>query len=531
MRKSTLKSAAHRCARSARLVFGCVAVIAACGAKTSTPTTVSTLAATTCAESHSAPAPRAVDLPKSPPGDLARALLDAVNSGKDDDLRAFLKEHLSDKALKDAPFDEWFTYFQDMAKQSGGVDVVSEALPRGPARIVFDIRARRIGRYATVRLFMEAPGKVRAFDASPKDDPATSQRSTLPSTAMSEADAVRAITGRVEHLGATDRFSGAVLVVKGDRVLVSLTQGQAEKAFAAPNRIDTKFNLGSMNKMFTAISIAELVEKGKLAFTDTLIKVLPDYPNKPFAESVTLHQLLTHTSGIGGTIFAPPVFEHRSEYKRPTDYIPLFANEPPEFPPGTRFSYANQGFMILGAIVERIAGENYFDYVQNHVFAPAGMQNTASYAWNEVTPNLAVGYVHDDNDVFALKPRRTNVAALPFRGSPAGGGYSTVQDLRAFADALRRHKLLSAAMTETVTSPKVDIPGGPPRKYGYGFGSRVVHGKEIRGHGGGAPGINGALDIFWDGSYIVVVLGNYAPPVAQDLAAEITEFLAAQDTK
>ena len=275
---------------------------------------------------------------------------------------------------------------------------------------------------------------------------------------MSEADAVRAITGRVEHLGATDWFSGAVLVVKGDRVLVSLTQGQAEKAFAAPNRIDTKFNLGSMNKMFTAISIAELVEKGKLAFTDTLIKVLPDYPNKAFAESVTLHQLLTHTSGIGGTIFAPPVFEHRDKYKRPTDYIPLFANEPPEFPPGARFSYANQGFMILGAIVERISGENYFDYVQNHVFAPAGMQHTASYAWNEVTPNLAVGYVHDESDVFALKPRGTNVATLPFRGSPAGGGYSTVQDLRAFADALRAHKLLSATMTETVTSPKVDIP-------------------------------------------------------------------------
>jgi hypothetical protein len=159
------------------------------------------------------------------------------------------------------------------------------------------------------------------------------------------------------------------------------------------------------------------------------------------------------------------------------------------------------------------------------------MQHTASYAWNEVTPNLAVGYVRDDNDVFALNARRTNVPTLPFRGSPAGGGYSTVQDLRAFADALRGHKLLSANMTELVTSPKVEIPGGPPRKYGYGFGSRLVHGKEIRGHSGGAPGINGALEIFWDGSYIVVVLGNYAPPVAQDLADEITEFLAVQDAK
>jgi CubicO group peptidase (beta-lactamase class C family) len=159
------------------------------------------------------------------------------------------------------------------------------------------------------------------------------------------------------------------------------------------------------------------------------------------------------------------------------------------------------------------------------------MQNTASYAWNEVTPNLAVGYVHDDNDVFGLNPRRTNIPTLPFRGSPAGGGYSTVQDLRGFAEALRGHKLLSATMTETVTSPKVDMPGDRPRKYGYGFISRVVHGKEIRGHGGGAAGINGALDIFWDGSYIVAVLGNYAPPAAEDVAFEISEFLAVQGVK
>jgi D-alanyl-D-alanine carboxypeptidase len=524
---------ARNVARSSRSVAfsACLALLPACGGALKPAADPKLADAPPAAERAASPRPAVVALPHTPPGDLARALLDAINSAKDDELRAFLREHLSDKALQDAPFDEWLTYFHDMAQESGGVDVVSEALPRGPARIAFDIRARRLARYATVMFAMEEPAKVRAFDALPKDDPAASQQNRLPSAAMSEADAARAITRRVEHLGATDRFSGAVLVVKGNRVLASLAQGQAEKAFAANNRIDTKFNLGSMNKMFTAISIAELVEKGKLAFTDTLIKVLPDYPNKAFAEGVTLHQLLTHTSGMGGTIFAPAVFEHRERYKRPTDYIPLFANEPPEFPPGARFAYANQGFMVLGAIVERISGENYFDYVQTHVFGPAGMQNTAAYAWNEVTPNLAVGYVHDENDVFALNPRRTNVASLPFRGSPAGGGYSTVQDLRAFADALRGHKLLSATMTETVTSPKVDFPGGPPRKYGYGFSSRVVHGKEIRGHGGGAPGINGALDIFWDGSYIVVVLGNYAPPVAQDLAAEITEFLALQDAK
>ena len=127
--------------------------------------------AAVAAERTASPPPAVVALPRTPPGDLARALLDAVNSAKDEELRAFLKEHLSDKALKEASFDEWFTYFQDMAKQSGGIDVVSEALPRGPARIAFDIRARRVGRYATAMLAMEEPAKVRGFDAFPKDDP------------------------------------------------------------------------------------------------------------------------------------------------------------------------------------------------------------------------------------------------------------------------------------------------------------------------------------------------------------------------
>jgi CubicO group peptidase (beta-lactamase class C family) len=189
--------------------------------------------------------------------------------------------------------------------------------------------------------------------------------------------------------------------------------------------------------------------------------------------------------------------------------------------------------VVLGAVVERLSGDDYDDYVQGHIFALAGMRGTASYQWDEVTPNRAVGYVPNENDTFGVLPRRTNVALLPFRGSPAGGGYSTVLDLRAFADALRGHKLLGEAMTETVTSAKVDIPFHPqsPRKYGYGFESRVVHGKEIRGHSGAARGINGALEIFWDGSYIVAVLGNYEPPAAQILAGEIVEFLAVQEAK
>ncbi|HMJ51220.1 MAG TPA: serine hydrolase domain-containing protein [Polyangiaceae bacterium] len=511
-------------------VILCISLFAACGGTQSSPAS-KLAAATPPAASTAPPAPAILDLPRSRGGMLARRLLDAVNSGKDEVLRAFLKEHLGEHALELAPFDDWFSYFHEMAKQSGGVDVVDILPAPRPRGLVFEIRARRLNRYAKVVLDVEEQkDALLDFDARLKPDAAAAKAGALPSVAMSEQEVARVITQRVEKLGAADRFSGAVLVVKGDRVLVRAAQGQADKAFAAPNRIDTKFNLASMNKMFTAVAIAQLVEKGKLSFEDTLAKVLPDYPNKAFAESVTIHQLLSHTSGIGGNIFASPVFEHRERFKRPADYLPLFTKEPAEFPPGARYGYANAGFVVLGVVVERLSGEDYYDYVQNHLFAPAGMRDTASFAWHEATPNRAIGYAPNENDTFGVLPRQTNLMTLPFRGSPAGGGYSTVADLRAFAAALRGHKLLGKAMTETVTSPKVEMPYGQ-RKYGYGFESRLVHGKEIHGHSGAAPGINGDLEIFSDGSYIVAVLANYEPPAAQDVAGEIVEFLALQESK
>lgn len=430
----------------------------------------------------------------------------------------------------DAPLDLWLKYCADLASHSGGLDVVRVEPPTPGIEVVrFHLRARRVDRHAGVKLLVDADDKIVDLDARPEGDPTAPDAAPLAAVAMGEAELVRAIEGRLQRLAAADRFSGAVLVAKGERILVHAAHGHADQAFAAANRIDTKFNLGSMNKMFTAVAIGQLVEAGKLSFADTLAAVLPDYPNLAFARGATIGHLLSHTSGIGGTIFPPALFERRDRYKRPADYVPLFADEPPEFPPGARFSYANQGFMVLGLVIERVSGEDYDDYVQAHIFGPAGMHDTAAHDWDAVTPNLAVGYMREPTDPLGLLPRRTNVSTLPYRGSPAGGGYSTVVDLRAFADALRGHRLVGAAMLETLTAPKVETPWkDPERRYGYGFMTHSFGGKQIRGHGGGAPGINGELQIFWDGSYTVAVLGNYDHPNAIAVAYELSALLAAQ---
>lgn len=477
-----------------------------------------------------APAPARVDLPDSRVGAFTRSWLDAMNQGDAAALRAFLAPRISQHILKFGPIEQWTDYFVALSEQSGGLDIIAVGpQPPQPSDIVFTVRSRRGHHHAVVQFILDEQDALHDFIVLPKPFPGETDPDALPVVAMSEAEVVQAIGRRVDGLAAADRFSGAVLVVKGDRELVSLARGRAEQAFAADNRIDTRFNLGSMNKMFTAVAVAQLVERGELSFTDSLARALPDYPNREFAERVTVHQLLTHTSGIGGDIFAPPVYEHRDRYKRAADYIPLFADKPPEFPPGARFGYANPGFMTLGRIVEHVSGEAYDDYVKTHIFAPAGMHATAAVDWDEVAPNLAVGYGREESDPLGLRPRRANVSYLPFRGTPAGGGYSTVLDLVAFVRALRGHVLLGEAMTETVTGPKVEAPMfGPEGRYGYGFWSRVVRGKEVRGHGGGHHGINGQLEFFADGSYVVAVLGNYDPPAAMSLAGEIVELLAVQ---
>jgi CubicO group peptidase (beta-lactamase class C family) len=286
-----------------------------------------------------------------------------------------------------------------------------------------------------------------------------------------------------------------------------------------------------MDKMFTAVAIARLVQDGRLSFDDRLAKVLPDYPDKSAAEKVTIRQLLTHTAGLGD-IFKPAFYEHRDNYRNPRDYFPLFASEPLRFEPGARWGYSNAGYVVLGAVIEKVTGKSYFDCVREWVFEPAGMKDTGSYEINRVVPNLAVGYLRNpEEDPLGVEPRRSNVLFVPFKGSPAGGGYSTAPDLLRFAEALRGGRLLSAELTETVTSGKVGFTDAfGPAKYGFGFVSFTAGSKEVRGNSGGGPssGISAEMDVFQDGSWTVIVLTNCDAPGASRLARQLCGFLARQ---
>lgn len=345
---------------------------------------------------------------------------------------------------------------------------------------------------------------------------------------MSAQDMARVIDAFVTELAGEDRFSGAVLLAKDGEPVFEKAWGLASRRFDVPNRVDTRFNLGSMNKMFTAVAICQLAEAGKLDFEDKLIEHLPDYPNRQIAEEVTIHQLLTHTSGMGS--FWDAMFERDwTQLRKPADHLDLFASDALLFEPGARFSYSNSGFLVLGLVIEAVSGESYYDYVRANVYEPAGMPNSDSWAMDEPVKNLAIGYTRAGEDGHGHEgPIRNNYYLHRARGGPAGGGFSTVRDLLSFAGAVMESKLLDPEHTQLLLEGKVPTGWGPGSQYAYGFLHQVVEGHDMFGHSGGAPGINAVLSIFPADGYTFVVLANY-DNAASYVGSRIQEMITRSD--
>ena len=307
-------------------------------------------------------------------------------------------------------------------------------------------------------------------------------------------DVVARLSKTLDSLVAVGEFSGAVLLAKDGAPVFERAYGLADREAHTPNNIETAFNLGSINKFFTQIAIRQLADAGKLDVDSTLARAWPDYPNQDVARRVTIRQLLQHRSGVGGNIFAAPPGKTRGDTRRLADYLPLFVNEPLQFEPGTNQRYSNAGYIVLGLLVERLSGEDYYEYVRRHIYEPAGMTRTASWTVDSLPPNTAKGYTRGAQDAPPSTPLGPNTALLPGRGSSAGGGYSTAHDLLRLLHALRAGT----------------IPSGPPAGVGIA---------------GGAPGLNAAVEGDLPGGYDVIVLANLDPPAAEKVTRIVRGWL------
>jgi CubicO group peptidase (beta-lactamase class C family) len=445
-------------------------------------------------------------LPGTPAGRQFGRWLEAFNRGEKQELAAFFKEHYptSQRSLDDEV---------EFRQMSGGFDLKKVAESE-PARITGVVQGRDTGNYVRFELKVEAeaPHHIASFSLRriprPPDIPGPAR--------LSEEEALAALRQEIERRVSRDRFSGAVLVARDGKLVFSGTYGLADREQKTPNRLDTRFRLGSMNKMFTAVAVAQLVQAGRVKLDDPFGKYISGYPNQEMADKVTVRHLLTHTGGTGD-IFGPEFEQNRDKLRKLDDYVALYGTRALEFEPGSRWSYSNYGFILLGVIVERVSGQNYYDYVREHIYKPAGMGRSDSLAEDEEVDDRAVGYTREGG---ALAP---NAGTLPYRGTSAGGGYSTVEDLLRFANALTGNKLLNAELVRQVTTGSVETPMGS--KYGFGFMDIRSGGAHFFGHGGGAPGMNGELRIFPESGYVVVTLANLDPPAAIYLADFISDRL------
>jgi len=320
---------------------------------------------------------------------------------------------------------------------------------------------------------------------------------------------IEAIEARAASRAAKDQFSGAILVARNGRVLFQKAYGLADRARHRPNTLDTQFRFGSMGKMFTAVAIMQLVERGKIDLAAPIGRYLDDYPNRDIATKVTVANLLSHTGGTGD-IFGPDFDRHKASLRSTKDYVDLYGGRAPEFAPGSRQSYSNYGFILLGRIVERVSGLRYDDYIQRNIFDPAGMASTGNWPESRFLPHRAVSYRG-----FGARLKSAD-DTLPLNGTAAGGGYATVGDFNRFVSGLTSHRLLRRETLQRLIDGGVRMADG--QFAGFDFGGTMGNAGRFIGHGGGAPGVSGSLQHFLSSGVTVIVLANRDPGTAESIA-------------
>ncbi|HET9333096.1 MAG TPA: serine hydrolase domain-containing protein [Gemmatimonadota bacterium] len=463
-------------------------------------------------------APSRVELPDTPAGRRAAEMLRISVEGDDTSTRAFIEGNFAPRFRDAFPIEDHVRINAEMREESGGYEAV-EVRDSEPAAIQVVVRARKTGELhlMTLHTETEAPHRIDGVGVRPLMPADGVETPSVPDRALTDAEIASTLTEYLDRLVAVDGFSGAVFVARQGEPIFERAYGEASKSYHVPNAVDTKFNLGSMNKMFTAVSIAQLVEEGVLTWDDPVGKWLgSEWVRPEVGEKVTIRHLLTHTSGLGSFFTDEFMRSSRGLYRGLDDWREIVSKDSLAFEPGTNWAYSNTGFHLLGLIVEKASGKSYYDYVRERIYEPAGMIGTDAYEVDAVVPNLAQGYMRDETVDGVTW--RSNILEHTARGGPAGGGYSTAPDLLAFARALADGRLLRPETVALITTPK---PSEGSPDYGYGF--QQWEDGRVFGHTGGFPGISSAMLIDRETGDVVVVMSNYGRtgrPVI-DLAREL----------
>lgn len=434
-------------------------------------------------------------LSKSEAGKRILGYFAAFNSGDEEKLKQFFLANVSPESLKQRPVEPRLEFHRQLRAEVQTFEI-KRVLSVSDSEIQLLVQSKA-GSWAqySFRFEKDAAQMLIGWRVEEAEAPDNSAKIDYKAP-TTRAELLTTVEKYLSDLVAADKFSGVVFVAKDDKPIFTKAYGFANKENKTPNNTETNFNLGSINKIFTRIAIGQLVREGKISFDDKLGKLLPDYANKDAREKVTIRHLVTMKSGVGDFFGERYMAMPKDKLRKNSDFIPLFADQPLAFEPGSGERYSNGGYILLGAIIEKVTGKSYYDYVRENVFKVAGMTNTDSFENDKMPVNSANGYTRRNpkNELV------NNILTRPFRGSAAGGGYSNAADLFKFSIALKSGKLQIP-----------DNDGQPRKDTGLGIG-------------GGADGINAVLMINPQTGYTIIVLSNYDPSSAEKPGAQIRDW-------
>lgn len=400
--------------------------------------------------------------------------LTAFNSGNVAEIKVFYRKYLDD----DNPI-----FALENAQDTCGFSVERFEASSETSMTVL-LRQRCLQGLQRAKLELAADGKkLKALDFRPL---------ALPGDGASKATVLIA-----DRLAARDDFAGSIIVARGSKRVFARSWGLSNVTSRTPMSLDTPMFLASAGKMFTAVAVLQLVDAGKIDLDAPFGKYLTAYPNVEMAK-VTIRQLLNHRGGTGDIgILGREDAANRAWVKTTVDIVQLNGTRGPDFPPGTKEDYSNYGFILLGAVIEKVTAGSYHDYVADHVFMPAGMKDSG-FPDKEHLKKVAVGYT----TYFGAEPKLVaNTDSLPWRGTSAGGGVSTPNDMLRFLRAMRDGKLLSPKMFKLATTA-----GATPW---YGMGFVVNSGQNASwGHGGNSYGMDVAVHYYVKNDTDFVCLGT-----------------------
>lgn len=453
-----------------------------------------------------APPATEAEIAASPAVKRLKELLEVVSGDP-----ARIKPYVEAAAAQPGPGS--VAYVLGLHHRSRGLDLVRVTSVKDN-RTVAVVRNRLTGDEEALSLEVEpqAPHRVTVLNEVPFE-PAAAPAPT------SEEAQLRQIGAWLKRLGDAEVFSGVVMIARDGKAVFSQAHGYADRDRKIANTLDTPFLLGSMNKLFTGLAIGRLVDQGKLSYEDPLSKFVPDFPDPESARRIKIKHLLSHTSGLPS--YNPSLSTPGDRTVTVQTVLDSIERKPPQFEPGTKWSYSNTGIQLLGRVIEVVTGQDYYEYVRKNVYRRGGMRRDPFPDYGRGGVAMAQPYEIEWDDA---GPRWANkMAVTARRGGPAGGGIASAPDLLRLANAMKAGRIVKPGTLRLHASAKPELA---TEHYGYAFAVRArMANRPLVGHGGNASGQCTEFGALADTPYTIVVLSNLTGGTCMSVTGKILQVL------